>query len=168
MFRFRKSNTGFNILESDGFFGIILIHPKNETNAGTILRTGLNFGVNFIFIVGDYSSAPGDTNKTSKHVPFFTFTSIDEALKMIPNKCQLVAIEEENVFRHKRSSDLSRFKHPKRAMYIFGNEKNGLDNKIVKRANYLVGINTISSLNLSVCAGIVMYDRYFKQFKERE
>ena len=159
MFSFlRKRPSGFKVLDNDKYFGILIQNPKNKYNVGTILRTAHNFGASFVFTTGEeYVRQPGDVNHVEKHIPFMHFDSIDDALKAIPRKCKLVVVKQS-----KKSVDLITAQHPKRAIYVFGNELTGVEQSLVNRANLAISINTIGCMNVAVTAGIIMYDRFLK------
>lgn len=154
----RKRPSGFKVLKNDGYFGIMLINPQNSYNVGTVLRTAQNFGVDFVFIVGsEYKRQPGDVNHSETFIPFLRFETTREAIKAIPKKCKLITLEQT-----RRSVDLRDFSHPKRAIYVFGNEKYGVPQDIIKRSNEIIHIDTVGCLNLAVTSGIVMYDRQLR------
>lgn len=109
------------------------------------------------------------------------FEDLDQFLMHLPAKTTVVVIEQ-----NENSKKLESFTHPENVTYIFGREAKGiLESEIQKIRKHietlqegipeehlqgntrtahfdLVSIDTPESLNLGVCASIVMYDRHAK------
>ncbi len=174
----------------------VLLEPKNRENLATIIRSGQNFGVKTVFVIGGFvkDKYKGNIHKFShqmntqdgiSQVTLMYFESLSCFLKHLPAQTTLVIIEtvEEAV-------ELSEFKHPNNATYMLGREAKGITNidlqeiksyfeSLVKgippefvnqnrKTAHLVyvKINTPQSLNLGVCGSIVMYDRNSKNNKK--
>ncbi len=170
----------------------VLLEPKNRENVATIIRSGQNFGVKTVFVIGGFvrDKYKGNIHKFShqmntqdgiSQVTLIYFETLSCFLNHLPAQTTLVLIEiiEEAI-------ELSKFQHPNNATYMLGREAKGftkLDLKEIK--NYFesvnkgipkefvsqsrktahlvyVKINTPQSLNLGVCGSIVMYDRHRK------
>lgn len=154
----KKRPSGFNVVNVNGYYGIVCLNFKNSYNVGTIFRTAQNFGADFIATIGqEYIRQPGDVNNALKHIPYFFFNDFKSFLGTIPRNCCLVGIEQT-----KKSANLKKFVHPKRAIYLFGNELTGIQDNYLKSCNKIVQIDTVSSLNIAVTSGIIMYDRSIK------
>lgn len=173
----------------------VLLEPKNRDNLATIIRSGQNFGVAAVFVIGGFvrDKYKGNIHKFShqmntqdgvSQVTLMYFETLSCFLKHLPAQTTLVLIEivEEAV-------ELSEFKHPENATYMLGREAKGFTkfelkeisryfealsegipkefrNQSRKTAHLsYVKINTFQSLNLGVCASIVMYDKQSKQKK---
>jgi tRNA(Leu) C34 or U34 (ribose-2'-O)-methylase TrmL len=172
---------------------IVLIEPKNRDNIATVLRSGKNFGVKTVFIIGGairdkYGGNihkfehQMDTQDGTSSLALIYFESLSEFLNHLPAKTHIVAIEQGI-----DSTSLENFEHPKNATYIFGREAKGiLKDEIDSIKNCIhtlqedipiehlshstktvhfsmVEIKIKESLNLGVCASIVMYDRHSKE-----
>jgi tRNA(Leu) C34 or U34 (ribose-2'-O)-methylase TrmL len=171
---------------------IVLLEPKNRENLATVLRSGQNFGVNAVFVIGGFvrETYRGNIHKFSHqmntqnalgNVTLMYFEGLAEFLKSLPAQTTLVVLETLD-----RAQDLVLFEHPSNATYLFGREAKGLSKAELEileshfaslnapippehrgnhaktaRLNY-VKITTPASLNLGVCASIVMYDRHAK------
>ena len=143
-----------------GYFGIGVYHPKTAVNIGTLWRSALIFGADFIFTIGRrYNKQASDTLKTWRHVPLFNFQTFEEFQSSIPYDCILVYVELAD-----HSEGLDTFKHPERAVYLLGAEDNGIPEVLIngKRVIQIPGVNDFC-LNVSVAGSIVMYDRLVKQ-----
>lgn len=141
------------------FFGIGVYQPKTTHNIGTLWRSALILGAKFIFIIdGKYNGQTSDTQKTWSKIPFYRYDDFDHFYKSIPYSTQLVGIEiAEN------STPITTFAHPPRAVYLLGAENNGLPEKVRNKCHHLISLPGESSLNVSVCGSIVLYDRLLKK-----
>lgn len=139
-----------------GYFGIGVEHASKSTNVGAIFRTAHAFGASFVFTVAaaysERAGAVSDTSRTPDQVPFYGFPDLDRLL--LPAGCELVGVELDE-----EALILPTFHHPQRAAYVLGPERGGLSDDMRKRCRYLVRIPTQFSLNVSIAAAIVMYDR---------
>jgi tRNA G18 (ribose-2'-O)-methylase SpoU len=139
-----------------GYFGIGIENTKNKANIGTLYRSALAFGADYIFTVGKrYEEQCSDTAKAWRHIPLFHFRELED-LKL-PYGCRLVGIEiDPNAYM------LPDFIHPERACYLLGAEDRGLSKKAIDMCHMLVRIPSNQCLNVSVAGSIVMYDRLIK------
>lgn len=170
----------------------VLLEPKNRENLATIIRSGQNFGVKTVFVIGGFirEKYKGNIHKFShqmntqdgiSQVTLMYFENLADFLSHLPAQTTLVIIETVD-----EAQGLNKFKHPRNATYMLGREAKGftphdlneienyfqaLNSGIPKQ--YLeqqsktahlayVKINTPQSLNLGVCGSIVMYDRQSK------
>jgi len=171
---------------------IVLLEPKNRDNLATIIRSGQNFSVNTVFVIGGFvkEQYKGNIHKFAHQmntqdgistVTLIYFEGLADFLKHLPAQTTLVVVESID-----ESSDLRFFKHPKNATYMFGREAKGIIKSEIQeikqyfeilnkdipaefigkhgKTAYLdfIKIQTQQSLNLGVCASIVMYDRHSK------
>lgn len=171
---------------------IVLLEPKNRENLATVIRSGQNFSVQTVFVVGGFvkQQYKGNIHKFShqmntqdgvSNITLIYFDTLSQFLQHLPAQTTLVVVETVS-----HAIELNNFKHPKNASYLFGRETCGISksdiaeiesyfeklNKDIPK-QYLeehgktahlkyVRINTPQSLNLGVCASIVIYDRYSK------
>lgn len=173
---------------------IVLLEPKNRNNLATIIRSGQNFGVNTIFVIGGFvkDQYKGNIHKFSHQmntqdgvssVTLMYFACLADFLQHLPAQTTLVVVEATDT-----ASDLRLFVHPDNATYLFGREAKGItqtDLQQIKQyfaslnkdipSEFLakhkktvsmqcVQIETPQSLNLGVCASVVMYDRHSKRY----
>jgi tRNA G18 (ribose-2'-O)-methylase SpoU len=139
-----------------GYFGIGVEGISKAMNVGSIFRTAHAFDAGFVFTVGaTYSVSEGgraDTSNTLNHTPFYEFPNLGSLV--LPEKCSLVGVE-----LIENSIDLPSFKHPARAAYVLGPERNSLSPEMVDRCEFVVKIPMQFCVNVSVAAAIIMYDR---------
>ncbi len=139
-----------------GYFGIGVEHASKASNVGAIFRTAHAFGASFVFTVAaaytERGGAHADTSHTPGQVPFYGFPSLETMV--LPDGCELVGVELDE-----SAQILPTFHHPQRAAYVFGPERGGLSDAMKGRCRYLVRIPTQFSINVSLAAAIVVYDR---------
>jgi tRNA G18 (ribose-2'-O)-methylase SpoU len=139
-----------------GYFAVGVEGISKPMNLGNLLRSAHAFGASFFFTIAPAFNARqvklSDTSDAAKHLPLYTYDSVDQ-LKL-PRACALVGIEltEEAV-------DLPSFRHPPAAAYVLGPEKGVLSPELIARADHLVRIPMRFCVNVGVAGAIVMYDR---------
>lgn len=138
-----------------GYFGIGVWKAKFAVNTGTLWRSAFALGADFVFTVGRrFDRQAGDTPRTWRHVPMFSFVDIDDLVAHLPYSCPLVGVE-----LHERARPLGNFIHPQRACYLLGAEDHGLSPDILARCHQLVQIPSSVCLNVATAGAIIMYDR---------
>ena len=150
---------------SRGYFGIGVYGSKWESNIGTLLRSAHMYGADFVFTIGKrYSKQATDTPDTTRHTPLFEYTDWEDFTSHLPKGCEIVLIEQSD-----SSIQLTKYKHPERAVYVLGAEDWGLPQEILDR-HQTIEIPTIKSqsMNVSSAGTVVMYDRHTKQNNSKE
>ncbi|MBA4250967.1 MAG: rRNA methyltransferase [Chlorobiaceae bacterium] len=143
---------------NNGFFGIGIYGPKTESNFGTLWRTALIFNANFIFTIGKkFKRQSSDVHNTWAKIPLYTYENFDQLIENIPYSCRLVGVE-----ISKDAIPIQDFVHPKRAIYLLGNETNGLTSDVQSKCHEIISLPGELSLNVAVAGSIVMYDRFTK------
>ncbi|MCY3754981.1 MAG: RNA methyltransferase [Alphaproteobacteria bacterium] len=154
-----------------GYFGIGVEGLSKPLNAGNLFRSAQAFGASFLFTVGaSYAGrgggagtpplemsrralrGGGDTSHAPGKVPLYAFP--DAGSMVLPRGCALVGVEllDEAV-------DLPSFRHPARAAYILGPERDSLSGPVLERCAHVVRIPTSFCVNVAMAGAIVMYDR---------
>ena len=140
-----------------GYFGIGVEGLSKPLNAGNLFRSAHAFGASFLFTVGaSYAERAGrgggDTSHAPGKVPLYAFP--DAGSMVLPRGCALVGVEllDEAV-------DLPSFRHPARAAYILGPERDSLSGPVLERCAHVVRIPTSFCVNVAMAGAIVMYDR---------
>ena len=139
-----------------GYFGVGVEGISKAMNVGSIFRTAHAFGASFVFTVNaNYAEGVGgraDTSGALGHTPFYEFP--DRNAMILPEKCSLVGVE-----LIEDSIELPSFRHPSRAAYILGPERDSLSPEMIDRCDFVVKIPMQFCVNVSVAAALVMYDR---------
>lgn len=140
----------------NGWFGIALYQPKTEANLGVVIRSAHAFGAAFVALIGHrYKHVPTDTTKADRSLPIFYFSdsrAFTEAMHQYP----IIAVEVN------RGQELSRFSHPKQAVYVLGGE----DRTLPEIGHGCCHIRTKYCLNLGAAATALMYARHSQISKE--
>lgn len=152
---------------------LVINNVRSAYNVGAIFRTADGAGVKKIYLTG-YTPAPFDKKKEAypvtaqkmiaktalgaeKYVAWEKGIKISEIIKNLKNTgFQIVALE--NI---KNSLELKKFKPRFPCVLILGNEVKGINKKIIAQCDAIVSIpmrGRKESLNVSVAAGIAMYE----------
>lgn len=147
-------------------FPIILVLDsiRSLNNIGTFFRTGDAFNVEKIYLCGITACPPHrDINKTAlgatETVAWEHRESLCDLIRELKDQnIQVAAVEqsEETVMLH-QIKDYS----DKRTALIFGNEVDGVEQEAIDLSDFVVEIpqfGTKHSLNVSVCAGVVVWE----------
>lgn len=170
----------------------VLLNPRNRENIATVLRSGQNFGVSAVMIIGGCIASKYngnihkfthqmDTQDGMSHLTVLYFETLTDFLHHLPAKTTLVVVE-----MTEDATLLETYQHPQNATYIFGPEIKGLSKQDIDQMKqhvdtlnapipnaYLKGNKTTAhidvvkiqmnnSINLGVCCSVVMYDRQCK------
>lgn len=143
---------------------IVLNDIRSLSNIGTFFRTGDAFNVEKIFLCGITAVPPHrEINKTAlgatDTVLWEHRTSIDELVTELKSQgIRVCSIEQAE-----QTTSLEEVANLPKEPYalVFGNEVNGVDQSVIDASDYIIEIpqfGTKHSLNVSVCAGIVMWE----------
>jgi tRNA G18 (ribose-2'-O)-methylase SpoU len=139
-----------------GYFAIGAENISKPMNLGNLIRSAHAFGASFIFTIAPNFAARevrlSDTSDAAKHLPLYTYDSVDELT--LPRGCALIGVELSDA-----AVELPSFPHPRAAAYVFGPERGALSPELQARCRKLVKIPTKFSLNVGIAGAIVMYDR---------
>lgn len=143
-----------------------LSNPKSPENVGSVLRAAGNYRVDSVFYTGQrYERAlklnpdtPNLSRKVSENVSLF---SVDALIEGIPKNAKIVCVE----FAMDAIS-LPLYEHPENACYIFGPEDGNISQEIINKADAVVYVPTIGSMNLAASVNVVLYDRLAKMTKQ--
>jgi tRNA(Leu) C34 or U34 (ribose-2'-O)-methylase TrmL len=173
-------------------FNIVLLHPNSRENVASVIRTGQNFNLNTLFIIGGVIkdtykgnihkfSHQMDTQDGVNNITLMYFETLTKFLEHLPSQTTLVIVEILD-----NAKNLPNFIHPLNATYMFGREKSGIQkHEIEQIKDFFINLNkdipkeylnnhkktahldfikldTPKSLNLGICNAIIMYDRYYK------
>jgi tRNA G18 (ribose-2'-O)-methylase SpoU len=143
---------------------VILNDIRSLNNIGSFFRTADAFNVEKIYLCGITANPPHrDIQKTAlgatETVEWEYRQSITELIKELKTDgvavCSIEQAEKTTLLQ-----DITELKAEKFAL-IFGNEVNGVDQDAIDLSDYIIEIpqfGTKHSLNVSVCAGVVMWE----------
>ena len=147
---------------------ILLENIRSAHNIGSVFRTADSFLINEIILCGISAQPPNkDIRKTalgsSESVEWRYEKNIDKAIKKLKDEGNKIISVEQTT----NSISLENFKPSNKNKYaiIFGNEVNGIDQRTIDLSDMTIEIpqyGTKHSLNISVAAGIIIWDIFSK------
>ncbi len=149
---------------------IILDDIRSLNNIGSFFRTADAFNVEKIYLCGITAQPPHrDIQKTAlgatDTIEWEGRTSIDELLVELKNEgVKICTIEQAE--KTTQLQDIQQLAGDKFAL-VFGNEVDGVRQSVIDKSDYIIEIpqfGTKHSLNVSVCAGVVMWEFAKKYF----
>ncbi len=139
-----------------GYFGMGVEGISKPMNLGNLLRSAHAFGASFFFTIDAAVKARevklSDTSDAARHLPLYSYASVEEL--MLPRGCALIGVE-----LSEEAVDLPSFRHPQAAAYVLGPERGALSPELTALCDHLVRIPTRFCVNVGVAGAIVMYDR---------
>jgi len=139
-----------------GFCAIGIYHTKAAINVGTLIRSAVAFGANFVFTIGRRYEKQNSAVKTDRHIPIFHYPDFDDFKHHLPKNARLVCVE-----ISEKAVSICTFKHPKQAVYLLGAEDHGLPPQIMNGFQ-VVELPGQYCLNVASAGTIVLYDRFLK------
>ncbi len=152
---------------------VILHNIRSSENVGSIFRTSDAVGVSKIYLVG-YTPAPVDRfkRKNSKlaksalgaeeSIPWEAFSDIEPLItRLRKEKVYIVAVEQ-----HASALPYTEANYPGSTAFIFGNEVEGVPETVSALCDAIVEVpmrGKKESLNVAVCAGVVLFATRAKQ-----
>jgi tRNA G18 (ribose-2'-O)-methylase SpoU len=143
---------------------VILNDIRSLNNIGSFFRTADAFNVEKIYLCGITAQPPHrDIHKTAlgatETIEWEYRQSIDELLTELKatgiSICSIEQTEKTTLLNEIHALVDKKF------ALVFGNEVNGVDQKVIDSSNYIIEIpqfGTKHSLNVSVCAGVVLWE----------
>lgn len=148
-----------------GYFAIGVEGLSKTGNFGNLIRTAHAFGASFFFTVNAETKVTrfgADTSRTSESIPYYPWKNVAEM--QLPKDCRLVGIELVD-----NAIELPSFRHPPRAAYVLGPERESLSPAMMAACDFTIKIPTSFCINVATAGAIVMYDRIatYGKFAER-
>jgi len=144
---------------------VVLDSLRSLTNVGSFFRTCDAFNVEKLYLCGYTASPPHrEIQKTALGATESMewehredVISLLESLQKEGKKICTIEQTEKTIFLQ----DVSTFPKGEHHVLVFGNEVNGVDQRIVDMSDYIIEVpqfGTKHSLNVSVCAGVVLWE----------
>jgi 23S rRNA (guanosine2251-2'-O)-methyltransferase len=148
---------------------VVLDNIRSLNNIGSFFRTCDAFNVQHLFLCGITAVPPHrDINKTAigatESVSWSHEASLEELIKKLRMEGYVICAIEQTE-KTELLQNVGTWKEEKFAL-IFGNEVDGVDQKVVDASDHVIEIpqfGTKHSLNVSVCAGVVLWE-FAKKF----
>ncbi len=141
-----------------GFFGIGVERSKTPENVGTLLRSAVCLGADFVFTIGHrFGRQASDTVASWRHIPLYTYADLEDFASHRPFDVPLVGVELAD-----GAAPLETFEHPERAVYLLGPEDGSLSGRALSLCQHVVKFQSAYCLNVASAGTVVMYDRQAK------
>jgi tRNA(Leu) C34 or U34 (ribose-2'-O)-methylase TrmL len=135
-----------------------LSNPKSPTNVGAVMRAAGCYSVNKVIYTGTrYDRAlklNTDTKKITNVIP------LNQQNDLLENKAEDVQVICVDLVEG--AIPLPNFKHPEKALYLFGPEDGTLSQQLINQADSVVYIPTVGCMNLAATVNVLLYDRLSK------
>ncbi|WGH26148.1 MAG: 23S rRNA (guanosine(2251)-2'-O)-methyltransferase RlmB [Candidatus Shikimatogenerans bostrichidophilus] len=164
---FKKKYILNNIIKNKKKLIILILDNINDTkNIGSIIRTSVCLNVNLIIIQKNYYIYNSKIIKISSgaifKIPICREKNIENTIKFFKkNKIKIISITEKSKKNCINYFNINNIYKNSIAL-ILGNEEKGISNNILKLSDDKIKIpilyNKISSLNVSVACGIILYE----------
>lgn len=140
-------------------FSVCTINLDGSLNIGVMMRTAVIFGAEKFFVAARNKYDKRSTVGAHNYIEIVKDISIENLIVTItshgysPVCCEL------------GGTNIRNFEFPKKPCFIFGNEGLGVPEEVLNNCQYKVEIpqpGVLRSLNVSIAAGIVMYEYFNK------
>ncbi|MCF8274090.1 MAG: RNA methyltransferase [Flavobacteriaceae bacterium] len=163
----RLSVEDFKLVEKTPLI-IILDNIRSLNNIGSVFRTSDAFLVEKIYLSGITAKPPHkDIHKTALgSTETVTWEYVEDTLYLV-EKLKAEGVKVIAIEQAENATMLNDFKPQHQTTYalVFGNEVKGVSQKVVSASDFVIEIpqyGTKHSLNISVSAGIVIWDVFAK------
>lgn len=149
-----------NLSDGQEAFILLLDGITDVHNLGAILRSADQFSVDLVVVPGRRSAQANETvfrisSGAAQYVPLATVTNLVHEIELLQDHGFWVYGADMG------GEPIHRITFPRRTAIVLGSEGEGMGRLVAKRCDHVVSIPTsghIDSLNVSVAAGIVMYE----------
>lgn len=143
--------------------GIGIERGKTVENLGTLFRSAVCLGADFVFTIGGrYHPQASDTVRSWTHLPYVAYPTLEAFTETRPFDTPLIGVELTDDAR-----PLERFVHPRRALYLLGPEDGSLSNAALALCQDVIAFQSRYCLNVAAAGTVLLYDRQTKFATER-
>ena len=141
---------------------LLMAQIEHDFNIGALIRNANAFGCFTVFYYGRRHIDRRGCLGSYKYIDLIHLPAI-EAVEELKSQYSFVGLEN-NV---EGTVPLKTFIYPDRPLFIFGEEKDGIQPDLMKLLDHVVEIpanqGSVRSLNVGVSSGITLYDYYIKR-----
>lgn len=146
-----------------GFCAIGIERGKTPANVGTLWRSAVCLGADFIFTIGArYPRQASDTVASWRHIPMFEYADVEDFRAHRPLDVPVVGVEMTD-----DAERLESFDHPERAVYLLGPEDGSLSKAALSVCQKVVRFESAYCLNVASAGTVVLYDRQAKLLTQK-
>lgn len=145
------------------YSAIGLVNPKSPTNVGGVMRAAGCYEADDVFYTGKrYALAVSNGNSqyntdTQAASDIIALTGVESLIDVIDQDVSIVCVD-----LVEGAIPLPEFKHPEKALYIFGPEDGTISQQVINRADAVVYVPTVGCMNLAASVNVLLYDRLAK------
>ena len=142
---------------------IALTNPKSTSNVGAVMRAAGCYQADQVLYSGSrYDRAAKmatDTKKAHHSIPLAHLDSlgVSSFIDAVDEDTEIVCVD-----LIQGATPLPAFKHPAKALYIFGPEDGTIAQQVVNQAHHVVFVPTVGCMNLAASVNVLLYDRLAK------
>jgi len=143
---------------------VILDNIRSLNNIGSFFRTSDAFNVEKIYLCGITATPPHrDIQKTALGATESMIWEHRASIMDVVNELKAQQVKVCSIEQAEKTTFLQDVKDLPKAKYalVFGNEVDGVDQEVINASDYIIEIpqfGTKHSLNVSVCAGAVLWE----------
>lgn len=138
--------------------GIGILYPQHDENMGTLWRSALIFGVDFIFTIGKkFIKQTSDVYESYKSIPCFYYSNFEDFYAHLPYNCRLIGVE-----MCEKAQSIEKYKHLAHCVYLLGSEHTGIPHSVLEKCHEIIQLPK-GNYNVAMAGTIVLYDRYLKK-----
>ena len=144
-----------------------LCNPKNPENVGSVMRAAGCYGADEVRFTGrryllaakHRKNGASNTDTKPRITSNIPLVQVENMLEKLSPDTKIVCFE-----LVVGAKPLPEFRHPDKALYIFGPEDGQIPQSIVDQAHYVLYVPTATCMNLAASVNVVLYDRLAKGF----
>ena len=149
-----------------------LTNPKSPSNVGAVMRAAGCYCVDQVLFTGQrYANAAKfggdkhntDTKNAREKIPLIavdSFENIESLRAFLSDQTKIICVD-----LVEGAIPLPHFKHPEKALYIFGPEDGTISQNMINHADDVVYVPTVGCMNLAASVNVLLYDRLAKSLK---
>jgi tRNA(Leu) C34 or U34 (ribose-2'-O)-methylase TrmL len=143
---------------NESSISIGLCNPKSVSNVGSVLRAAGCYGAKAIYFTGQrfQHAAKYSTDTKNQHQQIVLQAS-ESLIDSVDANTHIVCVE-----LVEGAIALPAYKHPDKALYIFGPEDGSISQALINQSHDVVYIPTTGCMNLAATVNVVLYDRLAK------
>jgi len=134
--------------------GFGIYNPKDATNLGHVIRSAHAFAIPFVFHIGGsvgWHNIKTDTTKGARWIVCGEYESVEHMRLDFP-QIPIIGIEIDP-----NAKSIMEFRPPRRAIYLFGREDEGIPPDVLAKLDEVVQIPTVVPLNVGITSALVMF-----------
>jgi len=144
-----------------------LCNPKNPENVGSVMRAAGCYGADEVRFTGrryllaaKHRKNGASNTDTKPHITSnIPLVQVENMLEKLSPDTKIICFE-----LVVGAKPLPEFRHPDKALYIFGPEDGQIPQSIVDQAHHVLYVPTATCMNLAASVNVVLYDRLAKGF----